>query len=112
MRDPDRVDEGEMIERVIEVLCEASGVLRCRRGDRLVALYCRGMASVEVSPRAGMLGGCSPGIASGNGQSWGGSQPCAPRAAHIRRSGPGGSLTRVGGCAAASRVGGGGSVTG
>lgn len=53
--DPDQVDDDEMIDHVIEVLGEDSGVLRCRHGDRLVALYARGVASVEVSPRGAIL---------------------------------------------------------
>jgi hypothetical protein len=53
--DPDQVDEGEMVEQVIEVLREESGVLRCRHGDRLVALYSRGVASIGVSPRGAIL---------------------------------------------------------
>jgi hypothetical protein len=53
--DPDCVDEAEMVDQVIEVLSAESGVLRCRHGDRLVALYSRGVASIEVSPRGAIL---------------------------------------------------------
>lgn len=53
--DPGQVDEAQMLEHVIEVLREESGVLRCRHGDRLVVLYSRGVASVEVSPRGAIL---------------------------------------------------------
>jgi hypothetical protein len=53
--DPGRVDEAEMLEQVIEALREESGVLRCRHGDRLVVLYARGVASIEVSPRGAIL---------------------------------------------------------
>ncbi len=53
--DPDQVDEDEMLEHVIEVLSGESGVLRCRHGDRVVALYSRGVASIEVSPRGAVL---------------------------------------------------------
>lgn len=52
--DPDQVDEGETVEQVIEVLREESGVLRCH-GDRLVVLYSRGVASIEVAPRGASL---------------------------------------------------------
>jgi hypothetical protein len=44
-----------MVQHVIEVLREEFGVLRCRHGDRLVALYSRGVASIEVSPRGAIL---------------------------------------------------------
>lgn len=53
--DPDQDDEAAMLEQVIEVLREESGVLRCSHGDRLVVLYARGVASVEVSPRGAIL---------------------------------------------------------
>lgn len=53
--DPDQVDEDELLEQVIEVLSGESGVLRCRHGDRVVALYSRGVASIEVSPRGAVL---------------------------------------------------------
>jgi len=45
----------ELIDQVIELLTEESGVLRCRHGDRLIALYSRGVASIEVSPRGAIL---------------------------------------------------------
>jgi hypothetical protein len=53
--DPDQVDEGAMVDQIIEVLSADTGVLRCRHGDRLVALYARGVASIEVSPRGAIL---------------------------------------------------------
>jgi hypothetical protein len=45
----------EVLERVIAVLAEDSGVLRCRHGDRLIVLYGRGIASLEVAPRGAVL---------------------------------------------------------
>lgn len=53
--DPDFDDEAEMVERIIDVLSADTGVLRCRHGERLVALYARGVASIEVSPRGAIL---------------------------------------------------------
>ncbi len=53
--DPNQVDEADVLEHVIEALREESGVLRCRHGDRLVVLYSRGVASIEVSPRGAIL---------------------------------------------------------
>jgi hypothetical protein len=53
--DPDFNDEGEMVEQIIEVLSADTGVLRCRHGDRLIALYARGVASIEVSPRGAII---------------------------------------------------------
>jgi hypothetical protein len=53
--DPDAADEADLLDRVVAVLREESGVLRCRHGDRLVVLYGRGVASIEVSPRGAIL---------------------------------------------------------
>jgi hypothetical protein len=53
--DPDQADENDLLEQVIEVLSEESGALRCRHGERLVVLFSRGVASIEVSPRGAIL---------------------------------------------------------
>ncbi len=53
--DPEHDDADEMVEQVIEALREESVVLHCRHGDRLVALYSRGVASIEVSPRGAVV---------------------------------------------------------
>jgi hypothetical protein len=53
--DRDAGDEDEVIDRVVSTLSEASGVLRCRHGERLVVLYARGVAAVEVAPRGAVL---------------------------------------------------------
>ena len=51
----DAVDENEVIQRVVETLAEESGVLRTQHGERLVLLYGRGVAAVEVAPRGAVL---------------------------------------------------------
>ncbi|GLI02587.1 hypothetical protein [Phytohabitans aurantiacus] len=53
--EPQISDEDELVERVVSTLAEDSGVLRCRHGDRLVVLYGRGVAAVEVAPRGAVL---------------------------------------------------------
>ena len=45
----------EAVDRVIVTLAEDNGVLRCRHGDRLVVLYGRGVATLEVAPRGAVL---------------------------------------------------------
>jgi hypothetical protein len=45
----------ESVDRVIGTLAEDNGVLRCRHGDRLVVLYGRGIATLEVAPRGAVL---------------------------------------------------------
>jgi hypothetical protein len=52
---PDTVDAAEVIEHVISTLADDSGVLRTRHGDRLVVLYGRGVAAIEVAPRGAVL---------------------------------------------------------
>jgi hypothetical protein len=45
----------EIVDRVVSALAEDNGVLRCRHGDRLIVLYGRGIATVEVAPRGAVL---------------------------------------------------------
>ena len=45
----------EIVEHVIARLAEDNGALRCRHGDRLIVLYARGVATVEVAPRGAVL---------------------------------------------------------
>ena len=52
---PDAADDNELIEHVISTLAQDSGVLRSRHGDRLVALFGRGVAAIEVAPRGAVL---------------------------------------------------------
>ena len=53
--DPSAGSENELIDHVVETLSQDSGVLRCRHGDRLLVLYARGVAAVEVAPRGAVL---------------------------------------------------------
>ena len=48
-------DAEEVTEHVISVLASDSGVLRARHGDRLIVLFGRGVAAVEVAPRGAVL---------------------------------------------------------
>jgi len=47
--------ENEVIDHVVSTLSQESGVLRCRHGGRLLVLYSRGVAAVEVAPRGAVL---------------------------------------------------------
>jgi hypothetical protein len=51
----DTADADEVTEHVIAALAEDSGVLRARHGDRLVVLFGRGVAAIEVGPRGAVL---------------------------------------------------------
>ena len=53
--EPDIVDEDQVREHVISALAQDSGVLRTRHGDRLIVLYGRGVAALEVAPRGAVL---------------------------------------------------------
>ncbi|MET8147215.1 hypothetical protein [Actinoplanes sp. NPDC005259] len=53
--EPDADTEEEVIDNVISILAQDAGVLRCRHGDRLVVLYGRGVAALEVAPRGAVL---------------------------------------------------------
>ncbi len=52
--DPGAADE-EILDRAIEALTADNGVLRCQHGGRLVVLYGRGVATLEVAPRGAVL---------------------------------------------------------
>ena len=52
--DPD-LAESEAVEYAITALAGDGGVLRSRHGGRLVALYGRGVAAIEVAPRGAVV---------------------------------------------------------
>jgi len=45
----------EAVELAISSLAAENGMLRCRHGNRLVVLYGRGVATLEVAPRGAVL---------------------------------------------------------
>jgi hypothetical protein len=45
----------EILDGVIATLAQDAGILRCQHGDRLIVLYGRGVATVEVAPRGAVL---------------------------------------------------------
>jgi hypothetical protein len=53
--EPGTAEADEVIEHVIATLAQDSGVLRSTHGDRLVVLYGRGVAALEVAPRGAVL---------------------------------------------------------
>jgi hypothetical protein len=53
--EPGILAEDEVLEHVISALAEDAGILRCRHGDRLLVLYGRGVAALEVAPRGAVL---------------------------------------------------------
>ena len=53
--EPGTADADGVAEHVISALSQNSGVLRARHGDRLVLLFGRGVAAIEVAPRGAVL---------------------------------------------------------
>ena len=53
--EPEATDEPAVIERLLGALADDAGFLHCRHGDRLMVLYARGVAAVEVAPRGAVL---------------------------------------------------------
>jgi hypothetical protein len=53
--EPDAADEDALLEHILSTLAQESGLLRCQHGGRLIALYGRGVAAIEVAPRGAVL---------------------------------------------------------
>ncbi len=51
----DNNDPNMVAEHAISALADDSGVLRSEHGGRLLALYGRGVAAIEVAPRGAVL---------------------------------------------------------
>jgi hypothetical protein len=45
----------DIVEHIISTLSQDGGALRCTHGGRLIVLYGRGVATVEVAPRGAVL---------------------------------------------------------
>jgi hypothetical protein len=45
----------EAMDHAVTALSEPSGMLRVMHGDRIVVLYARGVAAIEVEPRGAVL---------------------------------------------------------
>jgi hypothetical protein len=44
-----------VVEHAISTLARNNGILRCKHGNRLIILYGRAVATVEVAPRGAVL---------------------------------------------------------
>jgi hypothetical protein len=49
------VADDVLVEHAVTALAGDSGALRCRHGDRLIVLYSRGVAALEIAPRGAVL---------------------------------------------------------
>jgi hypothetical protein len=52
---PEHINEDKVIDHVVDTLGQEAGLLRTRHGDRLVVLFGRGVAAIEVSPRGAVV---------------------------------------------------------
>jgi hypothetical protein len=53
--DTDILEADDLAERAITALADDSGMIRAQHGDRLVVLYGRGVAALEVAPRGAVV---------------------------------------------------------
>jgi len=54
-RPAEPIREHEVVDHITNILSSDTGVLLCQHGDRLLVLFGRGVASVELSPRGAVL---------------------------------------------------------
>jgi hypothetical protein len=52
---PDVTNDDDLLQHAVETLQSDSGLLRCTHGDRLLILYGRGVAALEVAPLGAVL---------------------------------------------------------
>jgi hypothetical protein len=48
-------NDAAVIEQVVRILSQDAGVLRTEHGGRLVVLFGRGVAAIEVAPRGAVV---------------------------------------------------------
>ncbi|MFG1820234.1 hypothetical protein ACGFIF_41200 [Kribbella sp. NPDC049174] len=48
-------DDDEVVAHAVAALAGEAGMLQCEHGGRLLVLYARGVAAVEVAPRGAVL---------------------------------------------------------
>ncbi|MGD0702200.1 MAG: hypothetical protein ABSA02_20245 [Trebonia sp.] len=53
--EPDTAEEDEITEHFVAALAQDAGLVRVHHGDRLVVLFGRGVAAIEVAPRGAVL---------------------------------------------------------
>lgn len=51
----DTADANDVVEHAVSALADSAGMIRVRHGDRLVVVYARGVAALEVEPRGAVL---------------------------------------------------------
>jgi hypothetical protein len=49
------IDEARVVDHIVDTLAAEGGALRCQHGGRLLVLYGRGVAAIEVAPRGAVV---------------------------------------------------------
>lgn len=52
---PESIGEDRAIDHIVSTLATDGGALRCQHGNRLLVLYGRGVAAIEVAPRGAVV---------------------------------------------------------
>jgi hypothetical protein len=53
--EPAAADDDEVVAHAVAALAGEAGTLQCSHGDRLLVLYARGVAAIEIAPRGAVL---------------------------------------------------------
>ena len=53
--EPGTASDDEVIDHAVAALADNTGTLRCKHGNRLIVLYARGIAAIEIAPRGAVL---------------------------------------------------------
>ena len=53
--EPDTADPADVADHAVAALADPAGMIRAEHGDRVVVLYGRGVAAVEIEPRGAVL---------------------------------------------------------
>lgn len=53
--DPEVADPDQLLDHALSTLADDAGMLRVEHGERLVVVYGRGVAAVQVAPRGAVL---------------------------------------------------------
>ena len=48
--EPDTTSDDELLDHAVSALSADPGSLRCQHGDKLILLFARGVAAMEVAP--------------------------------------------------------------
>lgn len=53
--DPQAVGVEDVIDHVVATLSSETGAVRCEHGERVIVVFARAVASIEIGPRGAVL---------------------------------------------------------